>query len=127
MNRVIKFRAWDGNRMRGIEKNDRFSVRSDGMLSFGQQDDGAVLMQFTGLCDKNGKEIYEGDVLRYEPSWIRIFEKPRVVEFHDSGYAPFQYDGGGEWSACDCVVIGNIYENPDILQNQCAADAKVPE
>ena len=61
MNREIKFRAWDKscNKMRGISGlQDCFSLRSDGICN-----EDYILLQYTGLHDKNGKEIYEGDIL----------------------------------------------------------------
>lgn len=65
MSREIKFRAWNGYKMRGVTKNDFFSIRNDGMTSMQLPDPDfePVLMQFTGLKDRNGVEIYEGDLL----------------------------------------------------------------
>lgn len=70
------------------------------------------IMQFTGLLDKNGKEIYEGDIYRYAN------DRPAVVEFEKGvfGYRIFNhvkplFTGGTENKH---EVIGNIYENPDL-------------
>ena len=61
--REIKFRAWDNkqNKMR----NDGFSIYYDGSIQFADSIESKdfILMQYTGLKDKNGKEIYEGDIL----------------------------------------------------------------
>lgn len=73
--------------------------------------------QYTGLKDKNGKEIYEGDILRTET------DKPMVVSWNEK-FASFCLWREG-WAfnhffgeACDperCEVIGNIHENPELL------------
>lgn len=80
--------------------------------------------QFTGLHDKNGKEIYEGDILKRTHAtfgdsivivqWDTI--QPAFVLF----VAPYgRYDAESDWSKCgQChyEVIGNTYENPELLE-----------
>ena len=64
--REIKFRAWDKDEKR---MTTTFSVSSQGQVTFTPLGEstryltGYILMQFTGLLDKNGKEIYEGDII----------------------------------------------------------------
>jgi YopX protein len=119
MKREIKFRVWD--KYEGYF-NSEYSI--NGMYVYGYCEGGQIpteeqhkliFMQFTGLKDKNGKEIYEGDVLRN--TWNhRTF----VVEW-DEGEYPFQSDAdstANEWNVKygGCEVIGNIYQNPELLK-----------
>ena len=74
-----------------------------------------VLMQFTGLLDKNGKEIYEGDILGDDTEgWSYDF-----VEWSDiwCGWATHYWFGSKELAenADGLEVVGNIYENPELL------------
>lgn len=72
--------------------------------------------QFTGLHDKNGKEIYEGDILKAEG--IGLFG-PLVVEFTCGAFGindhSFDY-GEEELNWKNYEVIGNVYEHPDLLK-----------
>ena len=112
MNRPIKFRAWDKEEqeMHGFELRDALSTGID------FYDDDAPLMQFTGLLDKNGKEIYEGDVVKQvmydtDKSWYEaevIFNRGRFCL--NTGTIP------EDLIPELCEIIGNIYENPNLLQ-----------
>jgi uncharacterized phage protein (TIGR01671 family) len=103
--RDIKFRAWakKSNEMASWEEIDQMDT--DGLLPFLEiiGDPDWIVDQYTGLKDKNGKEIYEGDIV--EDGYVTD-----TVEYLDSGYAPFEYSGGGEMDNETCEVIGNIHK-----------------
>lgn len=84
----------------------------DTTVSLDSLDDLAIL-QFTGLLDRNGKEIYEGDIVQRG-----------VIVFNNAKFQGQYYGSGGLYemweddlcSESGMVVLGNIYENPDLLQ-----------
>jgi hypothetical protein len=121
--REIKFRAWDDKQI----VLDWFYVdEGNGHLIPSQrQHHAVVLMQYTGLKDKNGKEIYEGDVVMSpsgvrEVAWNQLHlswglwtnggqhENMLADWINDDGTAP------KEWEDKSLEVIGNIYENPEL-------------
>lgn len=76
-----------------------------------------ILMQFTGLLDKNGKEIYEGDIV----NWTEIDpmspnpNKVTEVKWENWGFNFRMNWEDGQVSPISYEVIGNIYENPELL------------
>ena len=82
---------------------------------------GIVLMQYTWLKDKNGKEIYEGDLVEYCIEWgywNNDYTIKRTVEYKEWHYNPFihwhEEFTQKTYPEC-CEVIGNIYENPELV------------
>ena len=117
-NREIKFRAWDGK----VMHVDLYEVEwlTDG--SYNINEDVRIaqngLMQYTGLKDKNGREIYEGDKLAH-PS----MQNPMVVVWHERtagfglnaagwAYTHFFYEAV---DPVECEVVGNIHEIPELI------------
>lgn len=93
--------------------------------------DSATIGQYTGLKDKNGTEIWEGDIFKEDSSGIvrSVFRVPGGLAFEDNpvsfGYdhrAPvYPYSSIAEmqnasWLSQCCEVIGNIYDNPELLK-----------
>ena len=122
--REIKFRAWDKKEKKMIEVNHLTLYQNSGWrfcancgLSIGLAETEYNLTQYTGLKDKNGKEIYEGDILSFVPIGHKKFNKPfRPFEiFWDEKNAQFS-----DWSPKEgergAEVIGNIYENPELME-----------
>lgn len=112
MNRPIKFRAWDNknNVMR-----DWDYVRMNWTLNILNGDSRTEIMQFTGLHDKNGKEIYEGDIVHhydggkpYEMKWNKT-----LASFRLGGFTVAVMDDYKKGILFE--VIGSIYENPELL------------
>lgn len=71
--------------------------------------------QFTGLKDKNGKEIYEGDIIRVNGRNMEVFFKDGYFGWgqeHDGKYSFDPFDGE------EVEVIGNIYENPELIKEK---------
>ena len=124
MNREIKFRAWDGDSLMPCDVVNGKAVDSDGDVIWFWHQPAEAIMQFTGLLDKNGKEIYEGDILEY-PSFYEtpemsgnppeqatvIFENGlfNLAGSESLHYEMEAYDG-------DMCVVGNIHENPELLE-----------
>ena len=121
--REIKFRAWDT-----YHKVMRYNKDIPPILAknLNVENDQWKFLQFTGLTDKNGKEIYEGDIVERK-SWFsdsngvtrlsddNSYMQRRIVEFEAGkvfqGYRIQEND----------EVIGNIHENPELLENKTPA------
>lgn len=102
--RAIKFRAWDK------EENAMLDIShwTVSMLS----EDRLLIMQYTGLHDKNGKEIYEGDILQYTDNYNRPITG--VVQYLGNGFWIEEKDET-HYMPNDREVIGNAWENPELI------------
>jgi uncharacterized phage protein (TIGR01671 family) len=114
--REIKFRVWAKGQRKMFY--DGFTLNPDGKISqtWGIYEHNLEIMQFTGLLDKNGKEIYEGDIFSIAPDAYHKYTEINVVEYsegiyllEDHGLYLSDYNSRGE-------VIGNIYENKELLE-----------
>jgi uncharacterized phage protein (TIGR01671 family) len=123
--RPIKFRAY--SKLKGAVDDvaelfwSQGGLRATGQgVYFGEgehrdlvDDEHIILMQFTGLLDKNGKEIYGGDIVSDENFTAKIFWDTEAAKFALSVII-----GGGQLSVLNLKtfeVIGNIYENPNLI------------
>jgi len=130
--RDIKFRAWD--KVLGMVQvikisgsGSWFEVSHDNVTDFYTLDrDGANLMQYTGLKDKNGVEIYEGDILQRIWSDKSILQQFTVKWLEENtGYniskqllESTRYNRQTGLKAHGFKIIGNIYKNPELLKGE---------
>jgi uncharacterized phage protein (TIGR01671 family) len=121
--RDIEFRVWDKKEKYMFKlDNDDFFINNNGLQKrhyvaylgdgYVNATDRYILMQYTGLKDKNGVKIFEQDIIKNDPGKIA------VVEF---GMGKFfaRCSCGMEYQNCDfsqTEIIGNIYENPELLE-----------
>ena len=125
-----KFRAWDSWRKR-MSVVDRIYIDTEGVRlydDFGEywrdfRD--AKLMQSTGLLDKNGKEIFEGDVVQFEDCYETsdfLYINIGIIEWCQGGFHVTNRDSVLmedllDGDSLDVTIIGNIYENPELLED----------
>ncbi|WP_085523875.1 YopX family protein [Tuberibacillus sp. Marseille-P3662] len=72
--------------------------------------------QYTGLRDKNGVEVYEGDVLDCNGGIAVVFYSKRFVSYKLHFYSPFEQEQPFYFWDLEGFVIGNVYENPELLE-----------
>lgn len=135
--RVIKFRAWDTIKKEWFNNNGGFAIDWDASHITDDNDERMrtrptiVLQQFTGLQDKAGKEIYEGDIIKWDH--YRQFSSARGlvsngigsvywsedvcwrVNIHDKGIRELLVN-----AYHSCEVIGNIYSSPSSIEESKA-------
>ena len=129
--REIKFRAWnkETDKMMYPDDSDSYFELTDAglnVLDLTQEPDNlgfshfdVDIQQYTGLKDKNGVEIYEGDVLSgwIQSHWHSGEDKFEEVVKYDEKTASYNFPAI-EVRHGDLRVIGNIYENPELLEVQ---------
>lgn len=100
MEREIKFRAWSGVSMHYFDISDTISPSME-----------TDIMQYTGLKDKNGKEIYESD-------FVKVNGRIRLIEWRNAMFCckGVEYHLGTVWfSGGAPEIVGNLFQNPELL------------
>lgn len=146
MNREIKFRVWDkscsswigpsstdwmGTGIGNVGSPDEQPwkclsfkgevMSNDNMGGFvDSNQDMFVIQQFSGLKDKNGRDIYEGDIINYHPHGVKGYENtkakvPALTAFHWFQELETMMEIEGQ---CDVEIIGNIFENPELCKEK---------
>lgn len=134
--KIIKFRVWDKIREKmNYEPETSCSGWEEFPINEIAKDEDKVLMQFTGLLDKNGKEIYEKDILQFsdKSEWYRSElismtiqgktkeEKQEFLNSQSFERREIKIPEDYEWLLSSEIqqeweIIGNIYENPELLK-----------
>lgn len=135
--RQIKFRAWDKINGRWLELSSLQLVVGEVGVVWGLGGGGSEfygmhqveLMQYTGLKDKNGKQIYEGDI-------VKLDSNPHfMITRYDDHYGAFIFENPKNHVDCEVIglqnkhgdelgelvereIIGNIYDNPELLASR---------
>lgn len=122
--REIKFRAWDKEFKRMVS-----DLSLHGLEFYGDSLNDALaqttVMQYIGRKDKNGREIFEGDIIKNnynyydekEKKWIPITENMSII--WNEHWCEFSFNSNkavNHWGEME--VIGNIYENPELLLSE---------
>ncbi len=119
--RELKFRVWDGKYMEQVCElawtvgGLRWSGPGvgDGCIP----KDNHIIMQFTGLKDKDGEDVYEGDIVEI---WSDYGSRKHRIEqvIYTENSASFDTEWVDDWLTCTFEVIGNIYQNPELLETK---------
>ena len=121
--REIKFRVWSEGRkkwlnecMFGMEVKGAYDFSSDASMRYNYKTN-VIIEQFTGLTDKNGVEIYEGDIVKKDDD---KFTKHGVVSFIHGCWMVASEDGERyfnlHWHLSQVEVIGNVHQNRELLE-----------
>ncbi|QBZ22866.1 hypothetical protein D9752_05120 [Lactiplantibacillus plantarum] len=127
---MIKFRAWNQidseyiNEINAVMSLDGshiwWDINDSGEMKYEDDQDNYKLEQFTGLKDVNGKEIYEGDIIKSSYKYAQPKVSQIIIEDGNSYILGEDLATGNEMLVSDHIseikVIGNVHENPELLK-----------
>jgi uncharacterized phage protein (TIGR01671 family) len=125
MQRKIEFRAWDKlnkimtydvlNKQPILEMVNVGTPQQDSIIVGLEEYSDLELTQFTGLKDQNGEEIFEGDILKiYYQNNQKSYLKE--VKWLNDAINKGRWDALDNCAFTSCEVVGNIFENPELLE-----------
>lgn len=122
---IPRYRAWDKetktmNGMAEIYRNRNQEIE------LRPRDENIILMQSTGLRDKIGKEIFEGDIVQFEDCYEVsdfLYINTGIIEWCQGGFHVTNRDSVLmedllDGDSLDVTIIGNVYENPELLEEK---------
>ena len=120
MNREIKFRVWDVKQNRWLDNESIEKLH----YNYNYSEENLIFQQYIGMNDKNGKDIYEGDIVRYKVKYYfdKEYNRIDIVNFIMGEFTPIpknhivEDDDFYSVYISDYEVIGNIYENPELIK-----------
>ena len=118
--RTIKFRGKRPDGSWNYGRSIRFKQNGEVYIQ-GASVDPQTVGQFTGLRDFDGRDIYEGDIIKItgsnEAKYVAYFDKEAAfgIQYPDGDFFAFAFDFTGVSEAC-YEVIGNIHDNPELLK-----------
>lgn len=129
---IPRFRVWlpDTIQMLRVKalvfEKDRTRCICGYSFDFSLEDENATIMQSTGLLDKNGKEIFEGDIVQFEDCYEVsdfLYINTGIIEWCQGGFHVTNRDSVLmedliDGDSLDVTIIGNIYENQEILKEK---------
>ena len=121
MQRTIKFRAWNKSKGQMVPDYAHFDKQGKLVTVLTYPEDEYELMQYTGLQDKNGVEIYEGDIIKLKQNTIwQVAYNEEKVKWHMWAIDPTNSINITKKATHNdkYEVIGNVFENPELLTNE---------
>ncbi|PAK59359.1 hypothetical protein DNL43_00070 [Lentilactobacillus kefiri] len=129
MSREIKLRAWHIPLGPKWPMQEMVHGKASSILALAEMSpDEYIVEQYTGLKDKNGKDIYEGDILAWHSNIYRKHDWVGLVLYRGAGFAVQESDksySSPEWLDCACrkdaniiEIVGNVHENPELLEEE---------
>lgn len=126
MNRKIKFRVWCKRINKMVSPQYAASLDEDGTMNISPFH---ILMQWTGLKDKNEVDVYEGDIVQNNSRRSQVLDhKISKIVYRIKGFwvedESFGWEGENLWDWNELEVIGNIYQNPELLKRKVCKRCK---